>query len=156
MSVINYVDLTSLSTPDTQPALYLAQICIGLLNRKTQGPSHDNHQLKTRQQEESESPHFYAKLSLTYNSHSDDWLKRTTDGDVIKDISIDDLLDACYDSGNTKGYVKYSYDTQKELMPTLVTLAGALDAVLWESDDEGDLFMVLDATKEWEVRQSDE
>ena len=153
MSVINYVDLTSLSTPDTQPALYLAQICIGLLNRnrKTRGPLHDNHQLETRQQEESESPHFYAKLSLAYNSHSDDWLKRTTDG-VIKDISIDDLLASCYDSGITKGYIKYSYDTQKELMPTLVTLAGALDAVLWESDDEGDLSMVLDATKAWEVR----
>ena len=148
---IHYVDLYNITS--VQPSLLLAQVCIGLLNRRPDDSLsqqlRDTNSLDLRDQ-------YYANLSITWQSNADTWLDQITAGTdpVIENISVDDLLLDCKLSHNVKGYIRYDYEVQKLVVPNLVTLAAVLDAALVDDDflesfvDE-DLPMIFDATEEW-------
>lgn len=148
---IHNVDLYDIHT--IQPELLRAQTCIGLLNRVPGdgATDHDHQELFAEKRSQ-----YYANLSVTWQSNSNEWLDAVTEGTDTEIIlnSVDDLLEDCYSSHDlVKGCIKYNYDDQKLVVPNLVTLSGVLDAVLLDSSFldsfDDDLPMIFDAMQEW-------
>ena len=120
------VDLTVEGTD--MPTKIAVQICSGLLNR---GDS--------------------TVYTLMHQPYDSDWLQDTeqvTNPDIT---SQDDVLSKCMSSSEVKGYILYDYDSQKALVPNLITMAAVMDAVLLETGHPAmaGSSMVYDAVTEW-------
>ena len=136
---ISYVDFNTVSTVSTQPALLIAQICLGLLNRHPATPKDSVTQ-------------YFSDLKVTYSTYGDEWLSRVAPNGY-NNITLDEFTSQCFSSDVVAGYIKYDYETQKHLVPNLVTLAAVKDSILMEDDDDEavayGLELVFDATVEW-------
>jgi len=80
---------------------------------------------------------------------------------IYKNITIDDFLDKCLSNDNDiiKGYIRYDFINQLEVVPNIITLAGVLDAIPLQDDyinththlkdKSSSLPLLFDAVIEW-------
>lgn len=94
---------------------------------------------------------YFADLKVNYSTYGDEWLSRVAPHGY-KNITIDEFTSECFSSDVVSGYIKYDYETQKALVPNLVTLAAVRNSLLIEDDEEAaanGLELVFDATLDW-------
>jgi hypothetical protein len=62
-----------------------------------------------------------------------------------------EFIAKCIDSGLVKGYINYDYQTQTQIVPMIITMAGVLDALPLESSQRqnGTLPLTFDSLKEF-------
>ena len=125
---ITYVDIGGLFGPKLSlQRVFAVQVCAGLYNRDQ------------------------TTLGAVYtlgSKRDTDWLVSTRNNDTVvnKDCLTDpdDFLHECLQT--TKGYLRYSFSSQKIIVPNLVTLAAVLDAVPLEDSDVHELNVTLPIT----------
>ena len=104
------------------------QTCSGLLNRGDKS--------------------VYTILNEPFDS---DWLLDTEGVSNPELTTVDDFLKLCLTEKNVKGYILYDYKAQQVLVPSLITLASVLDAVLLEASSPATIgaTLVYDSIQQW-------
>lgn len=119
------VDLTATDLATT----FAAQTCAGLMNRNASG----------------------AGVYTLMHSEDSTWLS-LLEPEAAPPISAASLLTACVNTGVVRGYIRYNFSAQQELVPNLVTLAAVTDSLPLE---DGSPFipnagaLVFDAIVAW-------
>lgn len=121
------VDLSGATSVAT---VFAVQVCAGLMNRDMSGQG------------------VYTLM------HAEDysWLS-LLEPDAAPAVSAPSFLATCFSSGASRGYIRYNFSAQQEVVPNLATLAALLDSVPLEDDSPflptaGSL--VFDAVVAWD------
>ena len=81
------------------------------------------------------------------NKDSDDakWWNIFSENHPHKEVTWDEYVAACFNSGAAKGYIKYDLTDDKESIPQMLTMAAVLDAIPFH--DESKLPELSDGSK---------